>query len=217
METLPDTQHRVSGTERELAIRRLQEAYIGGQLSDHELGERIDRALSAVVKLDLDNLVSDLPALPRAAPAAAAEAVRSPWWRRRKDGKVAKSKVRKDYDIYKSTVRKNGAWTVPALFQSRVYKSILILDLRQAVVSAHETVIELDAYKSRVAVIVPPDYNIELEVSAYKGSVENFSTGGLPGAPRLLIRGSAYKGSVVVANRDPDAPESAYPAPGDGR
>jgi hypothetical protein len=38
METLPDTQHRVSAPEREHAISRLQEAYIRGQLSEDELG-----------------------------------------------------------------------------------------------------------------------------------------------------------------------------------
>jgi hypothetical protein len=192
MENLPDTQRRVSIPEREHAISRLQEAYIRGQLSEDELGERIDRALAAAVKVDLTDLVSDLPEL---APAVPVVAVRSPWWRRRKDE-----------GIYKSTVRKTGAWTVPAVFQSQVYKGILILDLRQATLSASETVIELNAYKSRVAIIVPPEYNIELECTAYKGSMENLTTGGLTVAPRLLIRGSAYKSSVVVTDRDSDAP-----------
>ena len=192
METLPDTQHRVSTTEREHTISRLQEAYIRGQLSDHELGEPIARVLTAVVKVDLTDLVSDLPAL---APTVPVVAVRSPWWRRRNDE-----------NVYKSTVRKNGAWTVPAVFRPHVYKGILILDLRQAVLSAAETVIELNAYKSRVAIIVPPEYCVELEGTAFKGSMENLTTGGLPGAPRLLVRGSAHKSSVIVADRDPDSP-----------
>jgi hypothetical protein len=191
METLPDTQHRISTPERERAISRLQEAYIRGQLSEDELGERIDRALAAVVKVDLADLVSDLPAL---APAAPAAAVRFPWWRRRKDE-----------NVYKSTVRKNGAWTVPAVFRSHVYKGMLILDLRQAALSAAETVIELDAYKSQVAIIVPPEYCIELEGTAFKGSMENLTSGGLPGSPRLLVHCSAYKSSVIVTDRDPDA------------
>jgi hypothetical protein len=203
METLPDTQHRVSSAEREVAISRLQEAYIRGQLSERELGERIDRALGALVKVQLTELVSDLPAL---APAAPFVAVRAPWWRRRKGESV-----------YKSTVRKNGAWVVPPLYRSRVYKGMLILDLRQAILSANETVLELNAYKSRVAIIVPPEYNIELEGHAYKGSMENLSTRGLPGAPRFLIHGSAYKGSIIVANSDPDAPESPHPELEDGR
>jgi hypothetical protein len=192
MENLPDTQRRVSIPEREYAISRLQEAYIRGQLSEDELGERIDRALAAVVKVDLADVVSDLPEL---APVVPVVAVRSPWWRRRKDE-----------GIYKSTVRKTGAWTVPAVFRSHVYKGILILDLRQAVLSSTETVIELDAYKSQVAIIVPPEYNIELEGTPYKGSMENLTTGGLPGAPHLLIRGSTHKSSVVVTDHDLEAP-----------
>jgi hypothetical protein len=74
------------------------------------------------------------------------------------------------------------------------------------VLSAAETVIELNAYKSRVAIIVPPEYRIELEGTAFKGSMENLTTGGLPGAPRLMVHGSAYKSSVIVTDRDPDAP-----------
>ncbi|HTX71981.1 MAG TPA: DUF1707 domain-containing protein [Rectinemataceae bacterium] len=192
METSLDIQHRVSTPERDQAISRLQEAYIRGQLSDHELAERIGRVLSAVVTVDLANELRDLPVLPPAVPVVA---VRSPWWRRHRDE-----------NVYKSTVRKNGAWTVPAVFRPRVYKGMLILDLRHALLSATETLIELNAYKSRVAIIVPPEYNIELEGRPYKGSMENLTSGGLPGAPRLLVRGSAYKSSVIVTNRDPDAP-----------
>jgi hypothetical protein len=194
METLPDTQHRVTALEREQAISRLQEAYIRGQLSEDELGGRIDRALAAVVKLDLSDLVSDLPALP---PAAPAEAV--PSTRRRRP---------KEAGVYKSTVRKNGAWTVPALFQQRVYKGVLILDLRQALLSSADTVIELDAYKSRVAIIVPPEYCVQTEGNPYKGSLDNRTSGGIPGSPRILVRGSYYKSIVIVADRDPEAPPS---------
>lgn len=193
MENLPEAQHRVSALERERAISRLQEAYIRGQLSEDELGERIDRALSAVVQANLADLVSDLPAL---APAASAAAVRAPWWRRR----------RRDESVYKSTLRKTGDWTVPAVFRPHVYKGMLILDLRQARLSAAQTVIELSAYKSRVAVIVSPEYNVQLEGSPYKGSLENLTSGGLPGSPRILVRGSFYKSTVIVTDRDPDAP-----------
>jgi hypothetical protein len=213
MDNLPDTQHRVTGTERELAISRLQDAYIRGQLSEHELGERIDRALGAVVALDLADLVKDLPApapapASAAVPAASAGTLPSPWWRRRGAGKVSRVKGRKGYDVYKSTVRKNGAWSVPPVYASSAYKSVLILDLRQAVLSAAQTVIELDAYKSQVAVIVPPEYGVELEGSPYKGSMQNLTSGGQPDAPRLLIRSKNYKSSIIVAHRDPYFPES---------
>jgi hypothetical protein len=215
METLPDPQHRVTGAERENAISRLQDAYIRGQLGERELGERIDRALGAVVALDLADLVKDLPVpapAPAPVPAAPDETVPSPWRRRRRARKLARVKGRKGYDVYKSTVRKNGTWSVPAQYQSRVYKGVLILDLRQAALSSARTVIDLDAYKSRVAVIVPPEYSVELEGSPYKGSMENLSSGGRPDGPRLLIRCKNYKSFIIVANRDPFFPESSYPA-----
>ena len=185
METLPDHQQRVSTPEREQAISRLQDAYIRGQLSEHELGERIDRALSAVVKVDLSGLVGDLPAL---APAASVSVVRSPWWRRQKKGE----------SIYKATVRKNGAWTVPEMYKSSIYKGMLVLDLRHAVLTSPDTLIELNAYKSRVAILVPPEFRVEVEGNPYKGSLENLTNGGVPGGPRVLVRGSMYKSSVVV-------------------
>jgi hypothetical protein len=200
METLPDDRQRVSVAERELAISRMQEAYIQGRLSEHELGERIDRALAAVLRPELSGLVSDLPAIAPPAPSPIEEA-RSPWWRRRRGRKVARSEGRKGYDVYKSTIRKNGAWAVPALFRSRVYKGELILDLRQATLSSAETVLELEAYKSRLLVLVLPEYKVELEGSAYKGIMENRTTGGLPGGPRILIRCSPYKGSIIVDTR----------------
>jgi hypothetical protein len=193
MEKLPEVQLRVSTRERETAISRLQEAYIRGQLSDHELGERIDRALTAVVAADLSALVGDLPAFTTPVQVAA---VRSPWWRRKGENQ----------SVYKSTVRKNGAWTVPPVFRSHVYKGMLVLDLRQAVLSADETVIQLNVYKSRVAILVPPEYGVVLDGTAYKGTMENLTTGGVAGAPTILVRGSAYKSSVVVTDRDPEAP-----------
>jgi hypothetical protein len=220
MDNLPDPRHRVTSAERESAVGRLQDAYIRGQLGERELGERIDRALGAVVALDLAELVKDLPAPALASapvPAAPAEALPSPWWRRRRARKLARVKGRKGYDVYKSTVRKNGAWTVPDPYLARVYKGVLILDLRQAILSAARAVIELDAYKSRVAVIVPPEYGVELEGSPYKGSMENLTSGGRPDAPRLLIRCKNYKSSIVVANRDPFFIESSYPTLEPGR
>jgi len=193
METPLTLQQRVSTNEREQVISRLQEAYIRGQLRDHELAERIDQALMAVVNADLKDLVSDLPVLTPEVPVLA---VRTPWWKRQKD-----------QSVYKSTVRKTGAWTVPEVYRSHVYKGILILDLRQAVLNSPETVIDLNAFKSRVAIIVPSDYRVELAGTAYKGSLENLTTGGVPGAPRVVVRGSAYKSSVIVTTRDPgDAP-----------
>ncbi len=71
--------------------------------------------------------------------------------------------------------------------------------------SSNETVIEINAYKSRLAIIVPPEYRVELEGTAFKGSMENLTTGGLPGSPHLLVHGSAYKSTVIVTSRDPEA------------
>ena len=159
-----------------------------------ELGDRVDRALASVTKGDLAGLVADLPALAPAAP----EAVRDPWWRRL-------FRPRRSQSVYKTTVRKSGAWTVPAVYHTSIYKGLLVLDLRQAVLTAAETVLDLSVYKSRVAIVVPPEFQVDLQSEAYKGQVENLTTGGLAGSPRVLVRGSAYKSTVVVTNRDLEA------------
>jgi hypothetical protein len=58
---------RVSDAEREFVVAQLQHATTEGRLSLDELGDRVSGAYAAVTRLELDELVDDLP--PAAAPA----------------------------------------------------------------------------------------------------------------------------------------------------
>lgn len=56
---------RVGNTDRDRYIDQLAAAISTGHISEEEFGERRDKALTAVIKSDLQALVNDLPDLPK--------------------------------------------------------------------------------------------------------------------------------------------------------
>jgi hypothetical protein len=56
-----DFQMRVSDAEREAAVTELREHYAAGRLTLEELNERVDKALAAKTRADLNALMTDLP------------------------------------------------------------------------------------------------------------------------------------------------------------
>ena len=56
-----DHQMRVSDAEREAAATELREHYAAGRLTLEELNERLDKALAARTRADLNGLMTDLP------------------------------------------------------------------------------------------------------------------------------------------------------------
>ena len=58
---VPESELRVSPQERELAVTRLQDAYVSGYLNEAELDARIRKALDAKFRSELSALVGDLP------------------------------------------------------------------------------------------------------------------------------------------------------------
>jgi hypothetical protein len=55
---------RASDQDRDLAAQQLRDHFAAGRLSEDELNERIERAYSAKTRQQLDDLLTDLPALP---------------------------------------------------------------------------------------------------------------------------------------------------------
>jgi Domain of unknown function (DUF1707) len=74
---------RVTHHEREKAVEGLRAAYALGCLDEDELEERSTLAYAAKTRGDLADLVSDLPVLPPAAPAASGATDRRSGWLRR--------------------------------------------------------------------------------------------------------------------------------------
>ena len=57
---------RASDRERDAVVQRVQDAFAEGRLNDDEFDERRRAALTARTHADLDALLADLPAAPRA-------------------------------------------------------------------------------------------------------------------------------------------------------
>ena len=68
MTSLPDTpQTRVGAAERDAAAERLQQAYAEERITGEEMEQRLQQALTATTRAELDLVTADLPADPRAA------------------------------------------------------------------------------------------------------------------------------------------------------
>lgn len=177
-----------SDAERDQAAARLQTAFAEGRLNDTEFDERMRAALTARTRAELAGLVTDLPAGgTTAAPAVPASG----------PGRFAVT--------FKSSIRRAGRWRVPERFNAVAYKGGCTLDLRAAELTVPVTTIRAVAYKSRIEVLVPP--GVRVEAGGMGVSTGPSAPGELvhAGSPVLHIRGFAYKGTIEVAGRAPEA------------
>jgi hypothetical protein len=190
---------RVGDRDRDAVVQRLQQAFAEGRLDDDEFDQRTRAALTARNSTDLAVLTRDLPeaaAAPAASPAASTGA-------QRQAGGTAMA--------YKNSVRRAGRWQVPEHFRTIIYKGSGHLDLRAAELTAHETTLEVIAYKSRVDVLVPPGVRVNLDgVGVSKGwSADEDLEGRLPAdAPVVHVRGVGYKATIEVSTRPRDLGQS---------
>jgi len=180
---------RVSDSERDAVLQRVQAAFAEGRLDDTEFDERMRAALTARTQADLDALLADLPATQ--GPSAPAAAGRGP-------GRFAIA--------LKSSVRRGGRWRVPERYTTVVYKGGGWLDLRAAELSGPATTFVAVAYKSRVTILVPPGVRVEMAGFGVTQGAEDEDPGyRLPAdAPVIHVRGIAYKGTVEISTRPPE-------------
>ena len=180
---------RVSDSERDAVLQRVQAAFADGRLDDTEFDERMRAALTARTQADLDILLADLPAAQ--APSAPAVAGRGP-------GRFAIA--------LKSSVRRGGRWRVPERYTTVVYKGGGWLDLRAAELSGPATTFVAVAYKSQVTILVPPGVRVEMTGFGVTQGAEDEDPGyRLPAdAPVIHVRGIAYKGTVEITTRPPE-------------
>lgn len=178
---------RASDQDRDVVLTRLRDAFAEGRLDDGEFDERMRAALVARTYEDLDSLFADLPA--RQAGTAGPPVVR------RGPGRFAVA--------LKSTVRRAGRWRVPSRYTAVVYKGSGWLDLRGAELTAPDTTIIAVAYKSRIAVLVPPGIHVEMTgMGITQGGDEDDPDFRVPpDAPTVHIRGIAYRGTIEVSTR----------------
>ncbi|QMU80416.1 DUF1707 domain-containing protein [Streptacidiphilus sp. PB12-B1b] len=154
---------RVGDADRDRVAGVLAEALAGGFLDPQEHAERLEAAYAARTEAALAPLTADLPTGP-GEPGTTAATV----------------PVGEPMTALFSKLRRGGAWPVPPHSVARARFGALVLDLRQAVFTRHEVVLQADSFCGKIVVIVPQNAQV------YDTGSALFGKRSLPGA-----RGSA--------------------------
>jgi len=180
---------RASDVERRRVIATLQAACVEGRLNLDEYGQRVENALAARTRAQLEALLVDLPAetgtgeeLGLASPSRASRA-----------GRVSSTLA------VLGSAQRSGFWRLAE--DSRVVAVLgsCKIDLRSARISAAVTTLEVASVLGSIDVIVPAGVEVDLEVHAVLGS-RDMRMGAAPpsGAPVIRITGMVLLGSLNV-------------------
>lgn len=190
-----DRDLRVSDVEREHVGRLLQRAVGLGMLSLGEFTERMDTALAAKTRGELNAVLIDLPGVrligqPAAAPPRFVQAQRVP-----QPG--APSNVVR---AFLSGVERKGVWHVPPVLQLENTLAGVTLDFTQAVMSTQVVEIRVRSTLSSLTLVVPPAATVDLNSLNLNGSSINnkVRTGPPMGPLHLVVHGQLWFGSVTA-------------------
>jgi hypothetical protein len=174
---------RASDLERERTIEALRDAAGEGRLTFEELADRIEVAAGARTRGELAEVTRDLPAAGTAVATAASGDVAAP---------IERSSIFGE-------VRRSGPWVVPVRSSWRSYFGGIVLDLREARVSAAEVTIQAESVFGSIRLVVPEGVVVEVRSRTIFGSVrQRAGEVASPGAPRVILVGGTTFGDVHV-------------------
>ncbi|MBC7896685.1 MAG: hypothetical protein H7066_14810 [Cytophagaceae bacterium] len=100
--------------------------------------------------------------------------------------------------------KREGGWEVPRHLRVACCMGSVELDLREAILSEGDTVIEVIAFMGSVEILLPPGVRVDMEGDALVGEY-TFTpdpTALAPrGAPRIILQGNAILASVEAESR----------------
>ena len=184
---LPDrvrgTAMRASDQERERAVDVLRDAAGEGRLTFEELTDRVEAALQATTRGELERLTGDLPDASHPAAPTVGRELAAP---------AQRSTVFGD-------VRRSGTWTVPEHSSWKTCFGDVVLDLREAHVTAAVMNIEARTIFGDVQMLVPEGVAVDVLSKTVFGSVRQEAGEVAPaGAPRVILVGGTVFGDVRV-------------------
>jgi len=180
---VPATALRASDRERERTVDVLREAAGEGRLTFEELTDRVEAALRATTRGELERLTGDIPDATLSASAAASRELVVP---------TRQSAVFGD-------LRRAGAWTVPERSSWQTCFGDIVLDLREAHVSAAEMTIDARTVFGDIELLVPEGVAVEVRGRTVFGDVRQQAGEVAPsGAPRVILAGRTVFGDVRV-------------------
>jgi Domain of unknown function (DUF1707) len=173
-------------TDRVQVAQLLADAAAAGRLPMTEYENRLTKAYAAKTYDELDRLSADLPGAMTAgkrgaplhpAPSTLLLAIMSGFERR-------------------------GRWNVPKKLTTFALWGGGVVDLRYADFTSPEVEIRTYSIMGGQTILVPPEVNVELHGHGVMGTFDHLENGqGLPGAPRIKVRGFSLWGKVAVKRK----------------
>jgi Domain of unknown function (DUF1707) len=190
---------RVSDAEREHVVRLLERATGSGLLDLDEFTQRVDTALAARTRAELNVVLLDLPGLTH--PDRPAH-LHPPRPAARPTGRSTSNVPAGDHEVRSllASTSRRGAWDVPAHLPVRAVLGSVELDFTEAHIPHDVVEIELDVVAGSVELRVPEGSRVETALRSTMASVENRTRARADGAggPVFRVRGSIRAGSVEI-------------------
>lgn len=185
---LPPERRRASDADRDRVAQLLSEAFVDGRLTAEEHAERLDALSTATTLGDLQPLIADLGPAPTL---SEAEELR------------ASSTGAENIVAVFGSAKRSGRWLVEPRTNTSTLFGEIALDLREAVLSQREVVIQCGLVFGSLKLTVPPGVRIVNETTPIFGDVDLKKTDSAVtvNAPTIRLRGSVMFSSVKVRTR----------------
>lgn len=182
---------RISDADREKAAQRLHQALGEGRITLSELEERLALVYAARYEADLYPPLADLPGADVVA-GAGAPMVPAP-----SDAPPVVLRAGM------STIKRSGAWDVPARLQVHSAMGSVVLDFCDATIRYPVIDIEVDLGAGSAKLLLPDEATANVDdvvagMGTVKSSVPSIRR---PGVPHFVLHGRAGMGSVTVRRR----------------
>jgi len=168
---------RLSDEDRDLAAKRLRDAFIRGALTQEDLDARLDTALSATTTADLAPVIDDLPALTPD---------------RREEVRLA---------VTGGNLERLGAWDIPRRVIIEATSAVVILDFRTAELADGHCAVAIKAQKSKISLLVPAALSLDLDnLGRHRSKIRDRRGPArrAAGHPRLTLSGDLYSSSLRI-------------------
>ena len=189
---------RISDNDRQRVADVLRDAAGEGRIDLEELDERLELTWGAKTYADLVPITADLhlPAhAPKSAPVPRAHSVPAV-------GHASSTAIMGE-------CKRQGVWAVPEHHSAFALMGSVVIDLREAQLSAHHTQINASSIMGEVKIIVPADMHVVVDGTPIMGEFgqakDKVPAEVGPDSPTVRVRGMAMMGSVTVQRQ---------PAPG---
>ena len=178
---------RVADADRDRTVTLLREHVVDGRLTLDEFSERVERALQATTRGELDAVMADLPAAAPGLPEPAPSVRKSRRW----------------HVAVMSGHSTRGRWRISGKTTAVAVMGGCDMDLRRAEIEGPEVEITAFAFWGGIKIVVPEGFDVELRGFSFMGgrSLRVRDVPIIPGSPRIVVRGFAVMSGIDVVSR----------------